>query len=93
MTWLKDGHPLERDEGFIVQENHVFDEAGRTLVNSTLTLSGLTMEDDGYYVCRAESNQVQVDLLQGYNLSVKVSDIPGESLHQSISISLLTTHT
>lgn len=79
MTWLKDGHPLERDEGFSVQESDVFDEAGRTLVNSTLTLSGLTMADNGYYVCRAKNDHDQVDLLQGYNLSVKVPDIPGES--------------
>ena len=78
VTWLKNGVPLERDKGFSVEEVW-FGEIGRTFVNSTLTLSGLTLDDNGYYVCRAENTLAQVDLEEGYTLSV--NGVPGEQYH------------
>lgn len=79
VTWLKDGVPLERDKGFSVEEEEWFGETG-TFVNSTLSLPGLTLEDNGYYICRAENILAQVDLEEGYTLSVK-NTIPGKWYH------------
>ena len=68
VTWLKDGQPLERDKVFTVKESY-----SGGLVNSTLALSDLTMEDSGYYTCRAENSLAQVDLIQGFTLLVGAS--------------------
>jgi hypothetical protein len=76
VIWLKDGLPLEGHEDSTVNERH-----SGTLVNSTLTLSGLTMEDNGYYTCRAENSLAQIDLQQGYNLSVK-DKVSGKNVMQ-----------
>lgn len=68
VTWWKDGQCLKEDEGFDIQESHI-DQPGRRL-NSTLTLSGLTKQDEGYYTCRAENKLGLADMEQEYTLSL-----------------------
>lgn len=70
VTWLKNGNPLENDDSTSIQESFIM-EAGTTSINSTLILSGLTVKDNGHYVCRAENYLARVDMAKGYTLTVK----------------------
>lgn len=79
VTWLMDGKPLEREDGITIENSSMAEIDGRTSVNSSLILSGLTKDDDGYYTCRAENDLAQVDMEQGYSLSVKDPIIPSNN--------------
>lgn len=81
VTWLKNGKPLEREGGTNIENSLVSGFGGRTSVNSSLALSELSKEDDGYYTCRAENDLAQVDMEQGYILSVKDPIIPSNIVY------------
>ena len=68
ITWLKDGKPLVKN-GTISNENHIdFDQMA---LYSTLILSGVTSEDEGYYWCRATNKLAEIDMTDmGYLLTV-----------------------
>ena len=82
VTWLKDGKPLESaDENFSIQKTNItgFSKPGRISLNSTLTMFGLTVGNNGYYSCRAENRLGMVDI-EGYTLSVTDPITPGKQL-------------